>query len=69
MEHPGLAALRDVTMPYLLLVTLIIVQQPPHSYQVEFSSKETCEQAAADLRLEYLRQYRSAGVTTVCAKR
>lgn len=57
-------------MPYLLLVTLVIGNgEPPHSYQVEFSSKETCEKAASELRLSYYQNYRKAGVTTVCVKR
>ena len=55
---------------YLLLVTLVLGQQPPHSYQVEFSSKETCEKAASELRLDDYRNYPGrAGVTTVCAKK
>ena len=55
--------------PYLLLVTLVLGQQAPHSYKVEFSSKETCEQAASDLRLNYNKTFRNiTGVMTVCAK-
>jgi hypothetical protein len=38
--------------PYLLLVTLVLGQQAPHSYKVEFSSKETCERAATTATLE-----------------
>ena len=56
--------------PYLLLVTLVLGQQAPHSYKVEFSSKETCEQAASDLRLNYNKTFRNiTGVMTVCAKK
>ena len=56
--------------PYLLLVTLVLGQQVPHSYKVEFSSKETCEQAASDLRLNYTKTFRNiTGVMTVCVKK
>jgi hypothetical protein len=55
--------------PYLLLVTLVLPQQAPHSYQVEFSSKEKCEKAAADLQASYYRMSRGAGVTAVCARK
>lgn len=55
--------------PFLLLVTLVISPHPPHSYQAEFSTQEACEKAAADLRADYYKQFRGAGVVTVCAKR
>jgi hypothetical protein len=55
---------------YLLVVTLVLGQQPPHSYKLDFSSKETCEQAASDLRLNYNKTFRNVtGVMTVCAKK
>jgi hypothetical protein len=56
--------------PYMLLVTLVLGQQAPQSYKVDFSSKETCEQAASDLRLNYNKTFRNmTGVTTVCVKK
>ena len=45
--------------PYMLLVTLVLGQQAPQSYKVDFSSKETCEQAASDLRLNYNKTFRN----------
>ena len=56
-------------MLYLLLVTLVLPQQAPRNFQLEFSSKEACEKAASDLRLQYSRQYRTDGVLTVCTKK
>ena len=40
-------------MPFLLLVTLMLPQQQPYTYEIEFSSKENCEKAAADLQREF----------------
>jgi hypothetical protein len=36
-------------MKTLLLVTWVVVGQPPNSYQIQFASSEACENARAEL--------------------
>jgi hypothetical protein len=54
--------------PYLLFVTLVLGANAPHTYQVEFSSKDMCDKASAELQVGYDRLSGSVIVTTVCAK-
>lgn len=55
--------------PYLLLVTLVLGYEQPHTYQVEFKSKGSCEKASANLRKEYLRVSGRVIVSAICVEK
>ena len=50
-------------MHYVLLVTLIVVGQPPYSYEVEFVSSEQCLSAQRNVIASYETNFSKANLS------